>query len=113
MEDALWVLILPIIAILVGGFSEWLKFREKQVKLGASTKDLEHTVAEQQKALDTATRRIQNLEAIVTSQLWDDVHDETMPEVEQRRARTQALLPLDEPDDDAERVARMARRLTR
>jgi len=107
-----WVLI-PIIAILMGGFTEWLKFKAKHAKLGASTEELENTVAEQQKTLDAAMRRIQNLEAIMTSQFWDDVQDETVPGVEQQRARIQPRLALDEPDDDAERVARMARRLTR
>jgi len=105
-----WVLI-PIIAILVGGFTEWLKFKAKHAQLGASTQDLENTVAEQQKALDAALRRIQNLEAIVTSQLWDDAEGETSLEIEQRRA--QALLTQETPPDDAERIARMARRLTR
>ncbi len=59
------------------------------------------------------TARVEHLEAIVTSQVWDTVHDETLPEAERQRALTQARLHLDPPDEpsDAERIARMARRL--
>ena len=112
MAAWIWVLI-PIVAILVGGFSEWLKFKEKQAKLGTSTSELEQTVAAQQQAMEAAQRRIQNLEAIVTSQVWDAVHDDTLPEAERQRDLAQARLQLDPPDEpsDAERVARLARRL--
>ena len=108
----IWVLI-PLAGILMGGFSEWLKFKAKQAKLGTSTSELGQTVVLQQQALEMAQRRIENLEAIVTSQMWDAVHDETLPEAERQRALTQARLHLDPPDEpsDAERIARMARRL--
>ena len=45
--------------------------------------------------------------------MWDAVHDETLPEAERQRALAQARLHLDPPDEpsDADRVARMARRL--
>lgn len=112
MAAWIWVLI-PIVAILVGGFSEWLKFKEKQAKLGTSTSELEHTVAAQQQAMEAAQRRIENLEAIVTSQMWDAVHDESLPEAERQRALAQARIQLDPPEEpsDADRVAQMARRL--
>ena len=112
MAAWIWVLI-PIVAILVGAFSEWLKFKEKQAKLGTSTSELEKTVVGQQQALETAQRRIQNLEAIVTSQVWDVMHDDTLPEAERQRALSQARIQLDPPDEpsDADRVAQLARRL--
>ena len=112
MAAWIWVLI-PIVAILVGGVSEWLKFKEKQAKLGTSTSELEHTVAAQQQAMEAAQRRIENLEAIVTSQMWDAVHDESLPEAERQRALAQARIQLDPPEEpsDADRVAQMARRL--
>ena len=47
-----WWVLIPIAAILVGAFSEWLDFKKKQAKLGSSTKELENTVAEQQQALE-------------------------------------------------------------
>ena len=108
-----WVLI-PLLAILVGAFKEWLKFKEKQTQLGTSTEGLEKKVAAQQEELKQAQRRIQNLEAIVTSQMWDVVHDGTLPEPEKQRALAASQVHLDpapEEPDDAERVAQMARRL--
>ena len=112
MAAWIWVLI-PIVAILVGAFSEWLKFKEKQAKLGTSTNELEKTVAAQQEALAAAQRRLENLEAIVTNQVWDAMHDEALPEAERQRALAQARLALDPPDEpsDADRVAQIARRL--
>lgn len=109
---AWWVLI-PVVAILVGAFSEWLKFKEKQAKIGTSTSELEKTVVAQREALEAAQRRIENLEAIVTSQVWDVMHDETLPEAERQRALAQARIQLDPPDEpsDADRVAQIARRL--
>lgn len=112
MAAWIWVLI-PIVAILVGAFTEWLKFKEKQARLGTSTNELEKAVATQQDALEAAYRRIENLEAIVTSQVWDLMHDEALPEAERQRARARARLALDPPDEpsDADRVAQIARRL--
>ncbi len=113
MEAWIWVLI-PIIAILLAGFKEWLKFKAKQQQLGSSTVELEQTVAAQQQALGDAMRRIQNLEAIVTSQMWDVVHDEALPDAEKQHALAKARIHLEPPEDetsDAERAARLARRL--
>ena len=107
-----WIWI-PIVAILAGTFKEWLKFKEKQRQLGNSTEVLEKQIAAQQEALDAAQRRLQNLEAIVTSQMWDVLHDAELPEAEKQRALAGARLHLDPPaaPDDAERTAQMARRL--
>ena len=111
MSSWIWVLV-ALGGLLVGAFSEWLKFKEKQAKLGTSTAELEHNLSEQQHALEAAQRRIEHLEAIVTSQVWDTVHDETLPEAERQRALTQARIHLEPPEpSDAERIARMARRL--
>lgn len=108
-----WILI-PVLAILVGAFKEWLKFKEKQRQLGSSADELEKTVKAQQKELEAAQRRLQNLEAIVTSQMWDVVHDDALPPSEEERALAQARVDLAFPEDDtsdAERAARLARRL--
>lgn len=113
MASWIWVLI-PLAGILLGAFSEWLKFKEKQNKLGSSTQELEKTVEAQKQALEIAERRLQNLEAIVTTQMWDVVHDDTLPEAEKQRAlaasKRDLALPDDEPSD-AERTAQIARRL--
>ena len=113
MAAWIWVLI-PLAAIMVGAFSEWLKFKEKQVKLGTSTNELERLVAAQEQALEAAQRRIRNLEAIVTSQVWDLMSDEALPKAERQRALDQARLHLEPPaaePSDAERVAQIAQRL--
>jgi len=119
MAAWVWVLI-PITAILVGAFNEWLKFKAKQQQLGTSTFELEKTVAVWQQALEasekeraTLQRRVQNLETIVTGEMWDALHDDTLSGTAKEHAladaRAQLLLPEEEPD--AEKIARLARRL--
>ena len=108
------IFMIPIFGILAGAFQEWLKFKEKQQQLGSSTHELEQTVERQQEMLAEAQRRLQNLEAIVTSQMWDALHDDALPEPERQRALAEARLHLDDaaPEpSDAERAAQLARRL--
>lgn len=72
MEAWIWVVV-PVVAILVWGFTEWLGFRTKQVAMQPSPDgDLEERVDMQQQALEAAMRRIENLEAIVTSDAWEE-----------------------------------------
>jgi len=109
-----WWILIPIAAILVGASSEWLKFKAKQQKIGHSTHELEDLVSQQQDMLEAAQRRLQNLEAIVTSQMWDVVHDDSLPDPEKQRALSQARIDLAHPPaepSDAEQVERLARRL--
>ncbi len=119
MAAWVWVLI-PITAILVGAFNEWLKFKAKQQQLGTSTDELESTMTTLRAQLEASeqeraalVRRIQNLETIVTSQLWDAMHDDTPGAPEKERLLAEARLAPEPPEDvaDAERVERMARRL--
>lgn len=108
------IVVVPPASMLFVAFMVWLKFKEKQAQIDTSTSELGQTVATQQKALEAAERRIQNLEAIVTNQVWDAVYDEGLPEAEKQRALSQARLHLDVPEEepsDAERAAQIARRL--
>jgi len=73
-----WVLI-PIIAILVGGFKDWLKIRARQQALGASNKELERDLEEIRKERSSLLQRLENLEAIVVSQTWEALHDHSLP----------------------------------
>ncbi|MGI9174250.1 MAG: hypothetical protein ACR2GR_02870 [Rhodothermales bacterium] len=95
--------------------------KEKTRQLGSSTEELEGTVASltetlehseaQQRAL---VERIQNLEAIVTSQTWDALHDDALPTSEKERRLASSRILLDEPDNepsDAQKTAQLARRL--
>ena len=114
MASWIWVLI-PLTAILMGGFKEWLKFKQKQDKLGASTDELEeeirglektlHERDERQQALE---RRIQNLETIVTSEAWDALVDgEPSPHM----ADPLTLERPEQEEDLAARTEQIARRL--
>ncbi len=110
----IWALI-PVVAILVGGFTEWLKFKEKQLDLGNTTKSLAgnvDSVAEElekmRAANDRLAERIKNLETIVTTQAWDDVV-EKLP-ASQTSSR-HIDLPDDDPYQDEERARILARRL--
>lgn len=125
-EDA-WVLI-PLAAILIGGFMEYVKFKARQDKLGDSTKETEirltklnERLEEQNRAL---VRRIQNLEAIVTSQTWDDIHglpgrsgadhrsgSAAEPQVSVQPALDEALDADYDSQSDERRAEELARRL--
>lgn len=120
MSPFVWVLI-PLAAILAGAFKEWLKFKEKQHQLGDSTASLEQEVAEL-KALvkettvdrNTLITRIQNLETIVTSQVWDVLQDDTTSP-EEKKLEVDAIkprieLPLPE-EESTRKAAQIARRI--
>ena len=119
-----WILI-PIAGILFGAFKEWLNFKEKQLQLGESTEHLEAKVDELMKALkDSETEktgllsRVQNLETIVTSQVWDVLLDEdTSPQtkkLEIESIKPKIALPptKDEAENEAaDKAEKLARRL--
>ncbi|NNE34713.1 MAG: hypothetical protein HKN13_05730 [Rhodothermales bacterium] len=105
----LWILI-PLAAIAVGAFEQWLKFKAKQDKLGTSAAQLEKVVDNLSKQLEASEesreklqQRVQNLETIVTSTDWDLVTSEHEKRVE-----------LDIPEESeaqaqAERIAKRVR----
>ncbi len=110
----IWILI-TLAGIALLGFSEWLKFKRQTADIGVTTSELEgvlttlqdevNSLREERRALN---QRVQNLEAIVTSEAWDTLGKD--PELAQ--AKTLSLqLPEPEETDDAEQIARMARRL--
>ncbi|MFT4604954.1 MAG: hypothetical protein ACI9W4_001693 [Rhodothermales bacterium] len=114
MEDLLgyvfayfWVWI-PLAGIAAGSFSEWLKHKEKTAKLTASTAGLEDvtlTLASENKDL---RRRIQNLEAIVTHEVWEAAQSNAGPAIKAERIDAALLTP--EPSDQ-DRAAQLAGRL--
>lgn len=109
-----WILI-PIAGIALAGFSEWLKFKRETAAIGTTTLELEDAVTSLRGEVDTLheerralNQRVQNLEAIVTSEAWDTLGRD--PEL--ARAKTPPLqLPDPEETDEAEQIAKMARRL--
>lgn len=109
-----WIVIIVLASLALGGFTEWLKFKGKQEKLGASTseleselQDLKETLREREQRQQALERRIQNLETIVTSESWDVLIADDEREVLTSGAR------LELPEDDAttEKAERIARRL--
>ena len=105
-----WIWI-PIVAILVGAFKEWLRFNAQHRRLGASTHELEREVSELREQMETLTeqnrklvRRVQNLETLATSRLWDRVDEIVPPKV--------SIEPDPDDEEDARRVAEIARRLS-
>ena len=105
----LWILI-PLAALAVGAFEQWLKFRAKQEKLGTSTAQLEEVVSKLEDRLRSSEetrerleQRIENLETIVTSVDWDRTTIlETGPE--------RLEIPEEPtPQEETERLARRVR----
>lgn len=64
-----WILI-PVTAILVGAFKEWLKFREKAQRLDASSEEVIRAIAALRDDRDELKRRVEQLEShVITRQL--------------------------------------------
>ena len=118
MAEWIWILI-PLTAIGLGGFKEWLKFKSKQDRLGHSTHELEGTVSTLSEALADSeaerkrlTERLQNLETIVTSQAWDALHEgEPLTLPEQERTGFGAASTEKEEHDSAQKAETLARRM--
>ncbi len=114
-----WVLI-PLAALAAGAFKEWLKFKAKQDRLGTSAAELERVVdglREDLKQSEDSRRhlveRLQNLETIVTTEMWDVVHG-APGQRQSRRPQPERKPPLDLPeadDETADRVSKIADRL--
>lgn len=118
----LWILI-PLAGIAAGVIKDYLQFKEKTRRLGTSTDELERTVVALRQELETVRserdemiRRVENLEALVTSRVWRAVSDDRLSEDERQaevaRARTQ-MRPEPPPEPTPrEKAERLARRLT-
>jgi hypothetical protein len=110
----IWVLI-PITAIVMKSFREWLRFKATQRQLGASTAELEREVTALQKTNESLLERIQNLEAIVVSQTWDALNDRGLAPAERElKVASVAHRELKSPDPNAanqQRAQQLAQRL--
>jgi hypothetical protein len=112
MMRLLWILI-PLAAIALAGFAEWLKFKRHTASIGASTEELAaSTEALKQEIQDLRqekqqlVQRLQNLEAIVTSEVWDTIGSD--PNL---AATSLSEMQPPEEESDEEKVARISRRL--
>lgn len=83
MEYIFFVLVIVLSSLAIGGFSVWLEHKQKMAKLGESSKDLEREVATLREHVneleEKSERRLQNLEAIVTSRKWDPIEPSEAP----------------------------------
>lgn len=111
-----WWILVALAPFLIGGFTEWLKFKEKQLKLGNTADSLSdelHAMTSQMDELrtvnDRLNERVKNLETIVTTQAWDEVVDSS----KQIDPAPRLELPEDEVTEDEERARKLARRLGR
>lgn len=110
-----WIVVIVLASLALGGFTEWLKFKGKQEKLGASTRELDReletlrtALAESDEERAQLERRIQNLETIVTSEQWDALVAGEAPD----GLAAEARIELPEHDGTtAEQAERIARRL--
>jgi hypothetical protein len=105
MTGMVWVLI-PLAAILVGAFSEYLKFKTKQQNISTSTSEIERALEKMTDQNTNLTRRVQNLEAIVTSQTWDEMDGQTSAPPKLTLPEPEVEIPT-----DADGVAELARRV--
>lgn len=113
---------IPILGILLAGYKEWLKFKAKHQELGTSTQEIEEHLQSLRERLnhveqerDALHQRVQNLETIVTSEAWIAQHDDTTDELPLDAVEEDALKPPSDSESEirseAERTARIARRL--
>lgn len=112
-----WFLLIPLTAILMKGFREFLRFKATQSSLGTSTQELERQVAELKKTNALLADRVENLEAIVVSQTWDAVNlphaTTTERDLRIASAAHRELAPPDPAEINQQRVQQLAQRLGR
>ncbi len=117
-----WVLI-PLAAIIIGGITEIIKESNKRAtRLGETSDELSNALSTLRSQMDrmeegqkAGQKRLQNLEAIVTNQVWDILHDETQTKDERLASVDGSGLlasaeGFDAPDN-AKEVEKLARRL--
>jgi hypothetical protein len=114
IEGNIWILI-PLVAILSGTFRQWMKSRETERRLGASTHELESEVASLTRTNQELNQRVQNLETIVVSQTWRVLTDPNIAPAERGAQLVTAahrdLAPVDASLANQQRAEQLARRL--
>jgi hypothetical protein len=98
MAPFIWVLI-PLAGIAYAAFAEWLKFKRKT---DASANEVQQMLSGLSEEIAHLTRRVENVEAIVTTEEWDRLQSVPRPALE---------LPEEDTSSDEEAAARLARRL--
>ncbi len=111
-----WIVVIVLASLALAGFVEWLKFKGKQEKLGASTRELDRelealrtALAESEQARAKLERRVQNLETIVTSESWDALVAGEAPDGLASETRPERPVDDEATVAQAERLARRLR----
>jgi hypothetical protein len=105
---AYWWIWIPIAGIFAGSFKDWLKSKERLAELGTSTDGLGESFKALRTENEELVRRLQNLEAIVTHEVWEAANAKQDPMAS--AARIDSVLLSPEPSD-ADRAAHLAGRL--
>lgn len=109
-----WLLIIPVVAILAKVAKEWIRLKARQQALGSSGRETERAVEELKRQREELQQRVENLEAIVASQTWNAIQDRSLPEpVREQRivATAQHELRSDQEAVNQQRVQQLAQRL--
>lgn len=110
----IWLVLIPVVAILAKVAKEWIRLRTSQQALGSSSRETEREVSELKRQREDLQRRVENLEAIVASQTWNVIQDRSVPEpVREQRivATAQHELRSDQEAVNAQRIEQVAQRL--
>lgn len=124
-----WWVLLVFTVFIYSAFEEWLQFKKEQRKIGTSTEETEEKLDELREEWEAErkrlNKRIQHLETIVTSDVWDAAYGASSDRPDRSgkfdagdAAETSTspgplLDDLDAPDDPSheEKAERLARRL--
>jgi hypothetical protein len=109
-----WIWI-PIVAILAGVLTEYIKVMGKQRDLGSKDQELQQEVANLKArltALETAhERRIANLETIVISQTWDMLNDQALSDSDKRLLLSTPRPSVQDGLSDAQKIDLLAQKI--
>ncbi|WP_420455941.1 hypothetical protein [Rubrivirga sp.] len=105
-------LLIPIVAILAGTYQKVEKMKaETAAKLGRATDHLDDELADAQAERDRLRRRIEVIEAIVTTEGFDLEREARRAGLTDASGRVDpALLDLDEPEPERQRAGRQRTR---
>jgi uncharacterized membrane-anchored protein YhcB (DUF1043 family) len=109
-----WIWI-PIIAILAGVITEYIKVMGKQRDLGSSSQDLQQEVERLKARLETLEtlqeKRIANLETIVISQTWETLSDKSLSDSDKRLLLSVSQPTVEDSLSDTQKISLLAQKI--
>jgi hypothetical protein len=106
---------IPVLGIIAGVVTKWLKLRAEQRALGVSNRELEDKIERLERVSAEYAQRFENLEAIVVSRTWSALQEPGLSEADRERrlaaaGRHELQAPAAE-ERNRQRAAELARRL--